>query len=205
MARSQAIRFTFAIQSGHNAGLGVGQFRVWCHREDTYIADPGVPQWKTSLHGEVAWRPAETAESHSSSEARLPADIDRAPWKYAPPDFVDGQRLASVVGVTRAALRPWTAPERYQRVEVRDRWDELTKANVWMTKADADVPDHPTRVGPILELASGTRVWVSVGREALDPIDPEPVPISTMLEPQIPGVHDVTAPGVLIRGVHLAR
>ncbi|WP_336649122.1 hypothetical protein [Microbacterium sp. MMO-10] len=203
MARSQAIRFTFAIASGDNAGLGAGQFRVWCHGDDTYIADAGVPQWKTSLHGEIAWRTAETAESHSSPEARLPGETDRAPWKYTPPDFVDGQRLAFVVGATRAALAPWSVPERYQRIEVRDRWDELTKANIWMTQADAEVPDHPFRIGPILELASGTRVWASVGREYLEPIDPEPAPTSTMLEPQIPGVHDVTAPGVLIRGVHL--
>ncbi len=39
----------------------------------------------------------------------------------------------------------------------------------------------------------------------MEPIEPEPVPISTLLEPQVPGVHEVTAPGALIRGVHLAR
>ena len=205
MARSQAIRFTFAIRAGDNAGLGVGQFRVWCHGDDTYVADAGVPQWKTSMHGEVAWRTAETAESHASPEARLPNGTDRAPWKYDPPEYIQGQRLAFVIGVTRGALRPSSVPERYQPIEVRDRWDELTKANVWMTQAGADVPDHPARIGPVLELACGARVWVSAGREPMEPIEPEPVPISTLLEPQVPGVHEVTAPGALIRGVHLAR
>ncbi|MDR7188273.1 hypothetical protein J2Y46_001089 [Microbacterium sp. BE35] len=204
MAKSPRIRFAFRITSGPHTGLTVGQFVVWCHGEDTYIADAGVTSWKTSLHGEVAWRTAETKESNLSPDARLPAGVDRAPWKYAPPEFVDGHRRAFVIGAYRSALGHWPVPARYETIEVADRWDELTKANVWMTQPGFDVPAPPDRVGPTLELTNGVRVWVGRGREELEASDPEPVPVSAILEPQVPGVHDVTAPGILIRGVHLA-
>ncbi|NYF15991.1 hypothetical protein HDC37_000805 [Microbacterium sp. AK009] len=204
MGKSPRVRFAFRITDGPNAGLTVGRFIVWCHGNDTYIADGDVPSWKTSLHGEVAWRTAETKESNRSTDARLPEGVDRAPWKYAPPDFVGGHRRAFVIGVTRGALGRWTVPDRYETIQVRDRWDELTKANVWMSQPGTDIPDPPERVGPVLELTNGMRVWVGRGSEELEAIDPEPVPVSAIIEPQIPGVDDVTAPGILIRGVHLA-
>lgn len=204
MARSHPIRFAFRITSGPNAGLSVGQFRVWCLRDDTYIADAGVPSWKTSLHGEVAWQTAETKESFHSPQAHLSQGADRAPWKFTPPPFVDGRRLAFVVAVTRGALGRSVAPPRYQSVEVNDRWDELTKVNIWMSLPDSEVANDADLLGPTLTLASGVRVWASVGREPLEPKDPEPVPAASVLLPQVPGVHEVSAPGILIRGVHLA-
>lgn len=204
MAKSPRIRFAFRITSGPNAGLTVGRFMVLCHGDDTYVTDADVPTWKTSLHGDVAWRTAETKESNLSPDARLPKGVDRAPWKYTPPEFVDGHRRALVIGVTRGALGPWPVPERYETIEVPDRWDELTKATVWMSEPGVNIPEPPERVGPILELSSGVRVWVGRGHEELEPIDPEPVPASAILEPQVPGIHDVTAPGLLVRGVHLS-
>lgn len=204
MVKSQRIRFAFRITSGPNAGLAVGQFVVWCHGDDAYVADAGVPTWKTSLHGEVAWRTAETKESHSSADAHLPIDVDRAPWKYTPPEFVDGHRRAFVIGVTRGALGPWQAPDRYETIDVADRWDGLTKATVWMSQPGVVVPEPPDRVGPILALTNGVQVWVGRGWEELEAIDPEPVPVSALIEPQLPGVHDVSSPGILVRGVHLS-
>ena len=205
VSRQHPIRFAFRISSGPNAGLSVGQFRVWCHKDDTYIADAGVPSWKTSLHGEVAWQTAETKESFTSPEARLSGTSDRAPWKFAPPEFEDGQRLAFVVCATRGALGTSVAPQRYRTVEVNDRWDELTKVNIWMTLPKVELPDASLLLGPVLTLESGANVWAAVGREYIAPSDPEPVPGSSIIEPQVPGRHDVTAPGLLIRGLHLAN
>lgn len=204
VAKSQRIRFAFRILSGPNVDLTVGRFVVWCHGDDTYIADADVPSWKTSLHGEVAWRTAETKESNRSADARLPEGVDRAPWKYVPPEFVNGHRRAFVIGVTRGALGKLPVPARYESIEVPDRWDQLTKANIWMSQPGAPIPDPPDRVGPVLELANGLRVWVGRGSEEIEAIDPEPIPVAAIFEPQNPGVEDVTAPGILIRGVHLA-
>lgn len=204
MARSHAIRFTFEISSGDGPGLSVGQFRIWCHGDDTYIADAGVPQWKTSLHGDVAWRTAETKESHTSPAPLLAPHTDRAPWKYTPPPFVAGHRLAFVIATTRGALGPWPTPERYERVEVRDRWDELTKVEVWMTSPGVAIPADQSVLGTTLHLANGTQVWARVSREPIDPIAPEPVPASAVLAPQVPERDGVSAPGVILRGAHLA-
>jgi hypothetical protein len=203
MARTPAIRFAFRISCGENAGLGIGQYRVWCHADDTYIADAGVTSWKVSLHGDVAWRMAETSESHRSDQTRLPRSTDRAPWKFTPTVFEDGQRLAFVVAATRGSLRRHDAPERYETIEVRDRWDVLTKANVWMTQPGVSVPASDLRVGPVLDLANGNRVWVTPGREPIEAITPEPPPTSGIVEPQVPEKDGVTAPGVILRGLNV--
>lgn len=205
MSKSPAIRFAFAITQGDSAGLQCGHFRVWVHGDDTYIADVGLAGiWKTSLHGEVAWQTAETKESHLSTNPMLVPTGDRAPWKYDPPAFEDGRRLAFVIGVTRTAMRPGTAaPARYEVIEVSDRWDQLTKANVWMSVPPV-APD-PHHIGPVLTLANETQVWVTRGEEPMDESTPEPPPDSTIAEPQIPGLHDVIAPGMIIRGINVAR
>lgn len=201
---SGIIRFSFRITSGPDAGLSVGQFRIWCHGDDTYVADVGVPAWKTSLHGEVAWQTAETRESFTSPSPRLSGG-ERAPWKFTPPDFVNGRRLAFVIGVTRGSLGNEHAPERYETVEVRDRWDELTKVNLWMGQPGVSTPSASERIGPVLGLSSGNRVWAAVGREPIAAVVPEPLPVTAAIEPQIPGIHDVTAPGLLLWGVHVAK
>lgn len=198
--RPEPIRFCFRITSGPNSGHAVGQFRVWTNGNDTYIADSGVASWKTSLHGDVAWRTAETRESNMSSDARMPAGTDRAPWKFSPPPFADGYRCAYVIGVTRGALRPLQVPERYHTAEVRDRWDELTKVSVWMAQPDVPASPASERIGPLLRLSNGLQVWAIAGAESIEGGLPQPAPVAALYEPQVPGVHDVHTPGLLVRG-----
>lgn len=200
MPRPEPIRFCFRITSGPNSGHAVGQFRVWTNGDDTYIADRNVKSWKTSLHGDIAWRTAETRESSTSSAPRLPAGTDRAPWKFSPPPFADGYRCAYVIGVTRGSLRPLEVPARYHTVEVRDRWDELTKVSLWMAEPGVPNPPASDRIGPLLRLSSGLKVWAVAGAESLKGGQPGPVPIAALYEPQVPGIHDVITPGLLVRG-----
>jgi hypothetical protein len=130
------LRFFFEIVSGPNAGLRCGGWRVLTRKEDTYIttADLGS-KWKASLHGDVAWQVAITSENAASSGRLLPAGHDRAPWKFTPPPFVNGRRMAFCIAVSRGALRPDPPVEGDEhRFIVEDRWDMVTTAQVWMKR-----------------------------------------------------------------------
>lgn len=77
-------------------------WRLWVHGDDTYVADKATgARWKTSLHGDVAWRLAVTQEAMARDAAPIPPGMDRAPWKFDPPPFANGGRLAFFVAATR--------------------------------------------------------------------------------------------------------
>lgn len=196
------VRFAFEITEGPNAGLRCGGWRVWTNKEDTYItASTFGHVWKGSLHADKAWRWAmDKNHVQSGRLPTLPAGDDRAPWIWQPPPFVDGLRLAFAIGVTRGAMLDEPAdPDDCHRIVVEDRWDLLTVAKVWMTEPGVDLA-----VGPALDepftLASGRRVWVTAGWEQLEGAEAEPPCTNAIVEPYTPGVQDVRAPGLLVRG-----
>lgn len=73
---------------------------------------------------------------------------------------------------------------------------------VWMTLPGVDF-DDPGLLAEPMTLASGRRVWVTARIEPVDAIDPEPLPVSAMIEPLWQEEHGVPCPGMLLRGVHL--
>lgn len=88
---------------------------------------------------------------------------------------------------------------------MHDRWDELTKVNLWMGLPGVPTPSASERIGPLLGLSDGNRVWAAAGREPIAAVVPEPLPVTAAIEPQTPAIHDVTAPGLLFWGVHVAK
>ena len=126
---------------------------------------------------------------------------DRAPWKFQPPHYVNGKRVAFVVAVTRAALLPGELDSSEHVIAVEDRWDRLTSAFVWMTEPGIAFDEPGLFAGPLL-LTTGCRVWLQQNQEALDgKTEPEATCVGTMIEPMSPLTHDVIAPGFLLRGV----
>lgn len=102
----QKVGFAFTItEDGPSQGLTSGPWRVKVTKNDVYIyAKELGDKWKTSLHGDSAWRTAVTSETHRSDTPILPPDEDRAPWKYTPTEFKNGVRLAFVLACTRGLL-----------------------------------------------------------------------------------------------------
>lgn len=198
------LRFAFTIPSGPNAGWTLAGWRLWVSGEETYITAKTVGGvWKTSLHGDVAWRHAMTREHVESG--RLPllqGSEDRATWKFSPTPFIDGTRLAFVVAAARSCLRPGKLDAREAQIAVEDRWDRLHVAKVWMTEARADtgLAEHPRLLGDPFALSNGRRVWVTADAEAVASAEPEPVADSVILKPLWPEEHDVAAPGLLAVG-----
>jgi hypothetical protein len=202
MARK--IRFAFTIPDGPNAYLTSGSWRLWVHKEDTYLAPAELGHmWKLSLHGDEAWRWAVTREHIASGASPVWPAADRAPWIFDPPAFVNGVRLAFVIATFRHALLPLPISPKDLHIAVEDRWDSLTLGCIWMTEPGVEL-NLRRPVGEPLELTSGRRVWLGAKTELLLGAEPEPLAISSMLEPAIPGRDDVTAPGVFHRGVHVA-
>jgi hypothetical protein len=195
------LRYAFAITQGPNAGLGLGGWRIWTHREDTYVAIKGNP-WKTSLHADSSWRVAVTSEHQNSGNLPLVPGGRATSWEFTPTPFEDGGRLAFVIATYRNALRPTHLDPKDTVVEVPDRWDRLTAIYVWMTEPGVTL-DATTIAGGPLNLLSGRQVWVTSGQEHITPSEPEPVPTGAIVEPRTPGCDDVTAPGFLVRGVNI--
>lgn len=136
----------------------------------------------------------------SGRAPNLPSGSDRAPWAWSPTPFVDGVRLAFVIAVTRGAVLDQPAnPNDQHRIVVEDRWDLLTLAKLWMTEPGVDLPIEPLIEEP-LRLSSGRRVWITAGWEELEGCEPEPLSAGAVVEPYTPGLQDVCAPGVLVRG-----
>lgn len=217
MSKKPKVRFAFTVGEGPNQGCTSGPLRVWTHKEDTYIAgDETAKIWKASLHGDDAWRFAMTSEHHASGEEpRLP-DVpempQRAPWTFEPTPFIDGVRLAFVVAAFRSALlpKPQEKPGKdIVQVLVRDRYNELTKVEIWMTEPDTDIhftADSPEQqIAAPLPLASGRRVWLFAARENIpEPDDDDSTPyVGSLIQPQVPGIDAVSAPGVLLIGVRI--
>jgi hypothetical protein len=197
------VRFAFEILKGPNAGLRSGGWRVWTNNEDTYIAAStfgGV--WKGSLHGDVAWRWAmDKRHVQSGLAPTVPSGHDRAPWVWEPTPFANGVRLAFAIAVTRGAMLDRPAdPKNQHRIVVEDRWDLLTLAKIWMTEPGVDLPIESLIEEP-MQLSSGRRVWITAGWEELEGGEAEPRCAGAIVEPYTPGVQDVRAPGLLVRGL----
>jgi len=201
----QLIRFAFAINQGPSAGVRCAGWRVWCTGEDTYITSKTLNgTWKTSLHGDVAWRTAATKENMGGDSPVLPADHDRAVWKYEPNSFVDGVRLAFVIASGRTALRPGPADSREIDVECADEWNRIQMIQVWMAE-EGVTPAPRSVVGKIMTLASGRSVWLESASEVVPSWDPAPQATAwgVVVSPQNPATDDVRAPGLLLTGISL--
>lgn len=205
MSKKPTIRFAFTIKDGPNAGLTSGNWRAWTHGEDLYLAAEELSRvWKVSLHSDVAWQLAMTREHvQGGAEPQLPHGVDRAVWKFQPPPFEGGGRLAFVVAVTRASLLVGVLDERALHVAVEDRWDVLNTVKLWMTEPDIELEGISRPLGAPLPLRSGRRVWLAASTEQVEG-EPEPPCTGSMLEPMSPATHGVTAPGVMVKGVHVA-
>lgn len=210
MSKKSKTRFAFTIKDGTNAGSTSGPWVVWTHKDDIYIAPEELSgMWKVSLHGDAAWRLAMTAEHVASGiEPQLPQGVDRAMWKWvtdelpAPP-FVDGVRLTFVVATTRAALlssRP--LDDRSQHIAVDDRWDVLTMVRFLMTEPGVELTDVPRPVGRSMLLSNGRRLWMAVATESVVG-EPEVGIEGAMVEVMSPATHDVSVPGLLLKGLRL--
>lgn len=198
------VRFAFTVNEGPGAGLTCGGWRLWTSKEDTYLtAKPFGHVWKVSLHGDAAWRCAVTAE-HTRSPNPVWKEHDRAPWRFAPTPFADGERLAFAVCVTRGALRPEALDPAESHIRVEDRWDRLTLAYVLMTEPGHRLEGHSRVVAGPLPLDSGRAVWLTAGSEAVEACESGPVPTGTMVEPMWPERHGVRAPGMMVRGINVS-
>lgn len=177
---------------------------VSTNKDDTYIAPAGLGgKWNCSLHRDVAWRWAVTTEELTSPNPVWRSQ-DRAPWKFEPTPFVDGVRLAFVNCTFRHAPLPLPLDPRDEQIRVNDRWDQVTQARIWMSEPHIELSDDRLIADPLL-LDSGRHVWVKAATEALPEGKPEPLAVGSMLEPAVPGVLDVLAPGVFHRGVHFSE
>ncbi|MFJ2222135.1 hypothetical protein ACIOFY_19120 [Streptomyces anulatus] len=204
MSKKRKIRFAFTIQHGENSGLTSGSQRVWTSREDTYLTSVSLSgTWKVSLHAEVAWRIAVTSEHMRSENPVLPPGEDRAPWEFSPTEWVNGRRLAFVLAASRGALinRPLETADAH--IAVEDRWNQITMAQIWMTEPGVDLPKGVRLIGGPLPLASGRRVWVTADTQDVPGEQEWTVASGIMAEPLLPQTHDVSAPGLLLRGVHV--
>ena len=205
MPRDRRIRFAFAIVAGPNAGLSCAGWRAWTHGDDIYVTTKELGnKWKVSLHGDAAWRLAVTRENAEADDSVLPPGLDRAPWTFTPPPYVDGHRLAFAIAVPRSALRAEPADPTETVIEVDDRWDRAGIAYLRMTRPGVELADQhrASLVDQPLDLANGCRLWVTSGQERIDPIAPHPPPVGSMIEPIIPAVAGAS-PGLLVRAVHV--
>ncbi|MFJ8730340.1 hypothetical protein [Streptomyces bauhiniae] len=197
------IKFAFTIQHGENRGLTSGSWRVWTNKEDTYVTAVTLgDMWKVSLHGDSAWRVAVTSEHMRSENPIWPKTQDRAPWKFEPTRFVDGHRLAFVIATTRGALIPGPISTDDVHIAVEDRWDVITMAQIWMTEPGVDIPSGVRLTGGPLALASGRRVWVIADIQEVPKAQESGAAVGNMIEPLLPTTHDVSAPGLILRGVN---
>jgi len=159
--------------------------------------------WKASLHGDDSWRIALTAENERSKNPMLPGGHKDAPWQFEPTTFDAGHRLAFAVAVARAAFRAEAVPANEVVIPVEDRWDRLPIAYVRMTEPGVQLMTEQQLVGGPLPLASGRQVWVTAGSEVIAPVEPEPVPVGSMIRPLAPVEDEVAAPGLIVVAVNI--
>lgn len=204
MAHRNTLRYAFAITHGPNTGLRCGGWRIWTHNEDTYITAKTLGGlWKASLHADVSWRVALDKKNEQSDHPLLVDGHRNAPWEFVPTEFKDGRRLAFGIVATRGALTHESVNADDLVIEVDDRWDRVVVLSVWMTEPGVTLDPAYQVIGGPLPLTSGRSVWTAVSAIPVEPIDPEPVPASTMIEPVSPEQDDVAAPGFLIRAVNI--
>lgn len=201
----QILRFSFSIDAGPNSGLLCGGWRVWCTGEDTYITAKSLNgTWKTSLHGDEAWRTAVTAENmHSEFPVFTPGE-DRAPWKYEVPTFNDGKRLAFVVAVARSAMLPGQKDQKEVQIATQDAWNVIQLARIWMTEPGVSLEGLDV-IGEPLSLKSGRRVWLDTVAEIVPgwSTSPESPAVGSMVEVITPESHGSLSPGLLVKGIQL--
>lgn len=203
MSAKRRVRFAFRITSGPNAGLGSAGWRVWTHGNSIYMNSVSTGgRWKLSLHGDVAWRYAQTAEDQHSETPTLPAGHERAVWTFTPTPFEDGVRRAFAIAITRAALLPCAVDPKEAVLEVEDRWDRLVTLFLEVTLPGVELTTSRRVIAEPLALSDGRRLWLTLGSEPLDG-QPEPQAVSAMIEPVAPETHGVAFPGVMVRGVRI--
>jgi hypothetical protein len=111
--------------------------------------------------------------------------------------------MAFAIAVARNSLIPQTRHPAETVIEIADKWDRLTLLYVWMTEPGVNLEASGRLLEGPLPLSSGRQVWVTAGEERVDPSPPEPVPTGQIVEPRIPGEHDVRAPGFIVRGLNI--
>jgi len=132
-------------------------------------------------------------------------DADRAPWKFAPPPFVDGVQEAFVIATVRGALRPVVPDSSNAVVSVEDRWDRLTGVRVLVTDPHVQVvPLDKLVFSRPLQLDTGRLVWLSAFDETVLPIEPEPVPAAQLIRVLTCEADGVACPGYLVVGVNVS-
>jgi hypothetical protein len=103
----QVVRFTFVCETDTGERLTGGSWRVRVNGEDTYITHRSLGgTWKASLHGDVSLQLAATKEAMRGDSPPLPANHDRAIWKFTSTPFECGRGRAFVVAVARGGLLP---------------------------------------------------------------------------------------------------
>ncbi|MFI5719059.1 hypothetical protein [Nocardia sp. NPDC051750] len=202
MSNKQKVRFAFTIREGEHAGWTAGSWRLWVSKEDTYIAAANVGSiWKASLHGDTAWRIAQTSENAQSTTPIIDPKIGRSMWEFDPVPFEGGKRMAFVVAPLRSSYLPGALDPRDNHIAAQDSWDKITIAYIWMTEPGVNLEVDRIVGGP-LTLSSGRQVWLSAGTEPCSQSEEADI-VGSMIEPQMPGRHEVNAPGFLVRGLRL--
>jgi len=203
VSKKNRVRFRFEITDGPNSGLSCPGWRVWTTRDSIYMAGAETgSMWKLSLHGDVAWRYAQTSENRRSPNPVLPQDHDRAPWTFEPTPFIDGVRHAFAVAVFRHALVAAPPDPSELVLPVDDRWDTVTTLFLQVTEVGTDLETTRSVVREPLPMSAGRRLWLTLDSEFCGG-EPEPPAVGTMIEPAAPATHGVAFPGVFVRGVHL--
>ncbi|WP_448062307.1 hypothetical protein [Cellulomonas hominis] len=197
-------RIAFQIIQGPNAGLSCPGWRVWTNKDTAYVAEVSTAgKWKVSLHGDVAWRLAQTAEDRCSAHPVLPAGHDRAPWRFAPTSFVDGRRHAFAIAVTRGAMLPDPVDQAETVVAVEDRWDWITTVYLEVTLPGVELTTSRRTLGDPLPLDGGRSLWLTAGVETAAGQPEQRRAVGRVIVPMRPETDDVSFPGLIVRGVHL--
>ncbi|MFD4785127.1 hypothetical protein ACFWNH_29330 [Rhodococcus qingshengii] len=123
--------------------------------------------------------------------------IGRNMWEFEPVPFENGIWMAFAIAPLRGLFATAELDPKEIHVGVNDSWDEITVVYLWMTEPGIEFEPERLIGGP-LSLASGRQVWVTAGTEPL-PQKEEYDNTGSILEPQIPGQHDVRAPGFIVR------
>jgi hypothetical protein len=143
-------------------------------------------------------------ENMRSDHAVLPAGHDRVLWRYTPPPFEDGVRLAFVIAVSRPALLPGGGDGDDVIIGVQDRWDRLACARILMTEPGGALSSIDPLLAEPWTLTSGRRVWLTARSEVAPAMEPEDPSAGAIVQPMWPEAHGVTAPGFLLKGVRLS-
>lgn len=181
------LRFGFQILDGPAKGLSCLGWRVWTHREDTYVTAKSLGDTrKVSLHGDEWWTSAVTKENSLSPDTVL-AFLDPCGDSSRPPSSTVGASPSSLPSTAThfdQSRRPPAAGEAI--IEVPDRWDALTLAAVRMTEPGVGLHPDWSMVGSPLPLLSGRNVWVWLPTSlSADRTTPVPRSRPTRTDPEI--------------------